>query len=270
MEQPARLPDEIAWGRQSRRRWPVAVVAVAILVAIGYVVVADWTHHQGDDDRDDILGPDQVPSLFGYDGPAAQRLLEGRGLVVRLEPFRDCEVTGRVVASNPPPGTTYERGDPITVYTALPADITCLRDYQDRVTAWQLLDFANGHGAAPAFADRLFVFATDRARAVLRGDRAAHDGVWTGTGVLDALRKASAQVALVSRDPPTYAVPAIRIIRATDELGACGVPDPTVAGTADAFSLLIATPDRTGCPLRLDIYRQADRIEAVALYAPPS
>ena len=237
---------------------------VGALATVG-VVVAITRPEQPLPDR---LRGDQVPSLFGYDGGAARDLLESRGLRVAVEQIRDCEVLGRVVARDPPPGTVVERGDPVTVYTSLPASLTCLTDYQDRVTAWQLLDFANGRGPAPEFADRVLVHAGDAEPVVLDGREARDPDTWDRTGVLAGLREASGRVDLVSEHPLEYAVPAIRITRTDEGIGTCAVPDPAVTGTStgDAFAVLVRSPDRTGCPVRLDVFRDGSAIVALAYY----
>lgn len=244
------------------RRWLGVGALVAALAAIGAVV----TLTRPEQPLPDRLRGDQVPSLFGYDGGAARDLLESRGLAVTVEQARDCEVLGRVVASDPPPGALVDRGDPITVYTSLPASLTCLTDYQDRATAWQLLDFANGRGPAPAFADRVFVYAGDAPPVVLDSRQARDPRTWDRTGVLAGLRRASDRVDLVSEHPLEYAVPAIRITRTDEGLGDCGVPEPAVAGTGDAFAVLVRSPDRTGCPVRLDVFREGSAIVALAYY----
>ena len=251
--------------RDHRRRWLGAGALFVALVLVAVVVAVTRPERP----LPDRLRADQVPSLFGFDGGHAEDLLESRGLDVTLEPFRSCEVLGRVVASDPPPGAAYHRGDPITVYTSLPADVACLTDYQDRVTAWQLLDFANGRGAAPRFADRVFVYAGGAAPVILDGDQARDAGTWADTGVLAGLARASEQVDLVSEHPLEYAVPAIRITRTDEGIGSCGVPEPAVAGTGDAFSVLVRSPDRAGCPVRLDVFRQDDAIVALAYYPAP-
>jgi hypothetical protein len=249
--------------REGRRRWPVAAAFAASLVALGLVVALTRPEPPPPDHLED----DQVPSLFGFDGPAARSLLEQRGLDVRLEPFRGCEVMGRVVGSDPQPGTTYDAGDSITVYTSLPASVECLQNYTDRVLAWALLDFANGRGPAPAFAARVWVYPGDGRRLVLDGDAAADPASWAESGVLAAVRAASDDVSLVSERPLVYAVPAIRVVRATEGLGSCGVPTPSVAGTADAMAVLVRPADRRGCALRVEVYRDdAGRVDAVALY----
>lgn len=210
-----------------RRRWPT-VALVGALVAVGVAVALT----RPDGPPTDRLDDDQVPSLFGYDGEAARTLLEARGLEVELRPRRACEVLDRVLGSIPPAGAPYDRGDGIVVYTSLPADVDCLSNYTDRETAWRLLDFANGRGPAPDFAGPTSAVADD---------------------VLDALRDASAAVALVDERPLTYSLPAIRVTG-------------TDTGGADAFTLLIRPPGGAGDGLRVDVYRDAGAIERVTLY----
>jgi hypothetical protein len=246
-----------------RRRWPTAATLVATVAIAGTVIAL--TRPQPP--PDDHLRADQMPSLFGYDGSAASALLEQRGLEVQQRPFRSCEVRDRVVASEPPAGARVDRGDRVVVYTALPADVSCLTDYGERELAWQLLDWANGHADAPPFAPRVWVYPDAGRRHVLTGSDAADPDTWEGTGVLAALRDASSDVALVQEHPLTYAVPAVRIIAPTERLEQCGVPDPSAAGTADVVAFIVRSADRTGCPLRVEVYRDPQhRIEGVALY----
>lgn len=244
-----------------RRRFALAAVAAA-LAAVGVVVALT----RPDDPPEDRLEVDQVPSLFGYDAAHARALLEDRGLEVTVRPLRACEVLDRVIGSDPEAGQRFDPGDPITLFTAVPADVTCLSDYTDREEAWALLDFANGRGPAPEFADRVFVYPGDARAVVLDGSAAADREGWDATGVLDGLRAASREVRLVTVRPLHYAVPAIRVLAADEQLGSCGVPSPSVAGSADAFSLLVRPPDRTGCGVRVDVFRDDGAIEAVAYY----
>jgi PASTA domain len=259
-----RAPDRPS-SRQGgqRRRWPAAAALAATLAAVGTVVAL--THPEPP--PTDHLSRDQMPSLFGYDGAAARAALEKRGLEVQQRPFQACEVLDRVIGSEPAAGAAYERGDRVVVYTAVPADVSCLTDYGDREVAWQLLDFANGRGPAPSFAPRVWVYPGDGPPLVLDGDEASDPVSWKDTGVLTALRAASSDVALVQEHPLTYAVPAVRVVSANDGLGRCGVPTPSVAGTADVVAFIVRSADRRGCPLRLEAYRdQERRIESVVLY----
>jgi hypothetical protein len=261
----AALADAVRGPRAARRPpWRALAGTVAALAAV--LAVVAWI--RPDQPPTDHLDEDQVPSVFGYGRLAAVGLLTGLGLEVSVEPLRACEVADRALGTDPPRGTTYQPGDPITVYAAVPSDITCLTDYQQRALTWQLVDLANGRGPGPPFADRVFVYDGDGSPAVLTHGRAADRRSWAPGGVLDALRAATARVQLTDDRPPTYAVPALRIVRATEGLGTCGVPEPAVAGTGDAFAALIRSPSRAGCPLRLEVYRDADgRVAALALYA---
>lgn len=255
-------PPERTTGR-SGRRWP-AVAALAVALATAGTVIA---LSRPEPPPADHLRDDQMPSLFGYDGAAASALLEQRGLEVQRRPFRSCEVRDRVVATVPAAGATVDRGDRIVVYTALPADVSCLTDYGERELAWQLLDFANGRAGAPTFAPRVWVYPSDGAPRVLTARDASHQEAWRGTGVLSALREASSDVALLEEHPLTYAIPAVRVVDVTDGLGTCGVPATSVAGTADVVTFIVRSADRTGCPLRVEVYRDQDRrVESVALY----
>src|SRR6478609_8890956 len=76
-----------------RRRWPAAAALMAAVAVAGTVIAL--TRPQPP--PADHLRSDQMPSLFGYDGAAATVLLERRGLDVRQQPFRSCEVLDRVV-----------------------------------------------------------------------------------------------------------------------------------------------------------------------------
>ncbi|MBZ5737866.1 hypothetical protein [Nocardioides mangrovi] len=248
-------------GRGGRR--VLAVGAALALLVGGGTAYRELTRP---DPPGDQLRGDQVPSLFGYDGPTAAQVLKDRGMRVHLQPFQSCEVLDRVTGADPPTGTPYHRGDPITVYTALPSDITCLTDYQDRATAWALLDFANGRGRAPRFAHHVVVYGGDGQRLLLTRRAAGHREAWEPSGVLDGLRAASDAVSLATTEPATYAVPAIRIVPATTGLGSCAAPGPTVTGSHDAFSVLIQPPDRQGCGVRLTVYRDGRAIVAVAYY----
>ncbi|WP_243059546.1 PASTA domain-containing protein [Nocardioides sp. SR21] len=214
------------------RRLPRALALAASLVAVGAGVALT----RPDPPPDDRLHDDQVPSLFGYDGATAQQLLEDRGLRVTLKPRRACEVLDRVLGSIPPAGAPYESGDDIVVYTSLPADVDCLSNYTDRETAWRLLDFANGRGPAPELADPTSAVAPD---------------------VLEALRDASAQVALVDERPLTYSLPAIRVT-------------PTDTGHADSFHLLVRPAGGIGRGVEVEVVREDGEIGDVRLYASPS
>lgn len=249
-------------GAHRPRRRTIAGVVGAAGVVLAAVVLT-----RPDEPPVDRLDEDQIPSVFGFGRQAAEDLLTSRGLEVTVEPMRACEVEGRAIGSDPARGSAYDRGDPITLYTSVPSSITCLTDYQQRSTAWQLLDFANGRGEGPPFADRVTVRSADGTVTLLGHEAAADPAAWAGTGVLKALQAATSRVRLTDDRPLTYAVPALRIIGVTHGLGRCPAPTPAVSGTGDAFAALILAPSGAGCPLRLEVHRDdQQRVAAVALY----
>lgn len=261
----AALAGAVPGPRPARRRPPWRVVAGS-LGALA-VVVAAVAVTRPDRPPTDHLDPDQVPSVFGYSERAARELLAGLGLEVRVQPIRACEVAGRALGSDPQRGAAYRPGDSITLYSAVPASITCLTDYQRRATAWQLVDLAAGRGSGPVFADRVLVYTGVGAPTVLTRDQASDPAAWAQTGVLDDLLRAVSGVLLTAERPPTYAVPAVRIVPAAEGLGSCAPPQPPVADGGDAFAVLVLAPSRSGCPLRLVVYREDGAVDAVALYA---
>lgn len=259
---PSDRPADRRPGRHSRR-WPAAA---ALAIAIGTAGTGIALTRPAPPPADHLRA-DQMPSLFGYDGAAASALLEKRGLEVQRQPFRSCEVLDRVVGSSPATGAAIERGERVVIYTAIPADVSCLTDYGERELAWRLLDFANDRAAAPSFAPRVWVYPSDGPPQILTADDARDPSSWQQTGILAALRQASSDVALVQEYPLTYAVPAVSVVDVTDGLGKCGVPTTSVAGTADVVAFVVRSADRTDCPLRIEVYRDRDRrIESVALY----
>ncbi len=58
--------------------------------------------------------------------------------------------------------------------------------------AWQLLDFANGRGAAPEFASTVYVY-VNGSRTVLSGDEAADADSWAPDSALGLLAAATRQ-----------------------------------------------------------------------------
>ena len=141
-----------------RPRWiaPVAAAA-AIAAAVGAGVVL--VHHQ---DRPDQPGPvaptptldpyaGHIPPVFSYDGTAAQRMLENRGLVVgRKVVTNHCEAPGRALRTVPDVGFPVSPGDRITLYVSGPLVNAC---NPPTLLAWRILDFANGRGPEPSLAE---------------------------------------------------------------------------------------------------------------------
>jgi hypothetical protein len=240
-------------GWRGRAGWP-AIVALAIaLVAVGVAATAlrparPPAHH---------LRDDQVPSLFGYDVGSARRLLTGLGLDVTVRPIRSCEILGRAVGADPPTGATFRRGDHITLFAAIPANVECLTDYSERSSAWRFVDFATGHAPAPPFARRVRVYVGPGSPFVLRRAEAVDPASWAQTGVLSALRDASADVELTRNQPVTYAVPTLEIVPFTDRRS-CGGPLRPEVPSLPGLSFVIRAPAGGGCLVHVDLLRTSE------------
>jgi len=217
----------------------------------------------------DHLRADQVPSLFGYDVGSARRLLAARGLDVSVTPVRSCEILGRAVGADPPTGATVHPGDPVTVFAAIPANVACLSDYQERSSAWRFLDFASDHAPAPPFARRVRVFRDGADPVVLHRHEATDPTAWETTGVLSALRDAAGVVVLTQDQPVTYATPRLDVVPVTDRR-ACGGRIASAVPRLPGISFVLRAPVRGACLVRVDLLRATHDptgpIAAVALH----
>ena len=159
---PVRLPPEqppsrLAWVGAAAATVAVVVAAsVAVTGGLGgslpsfdpspdpteRVVPPPWDTAQ--------LGPDQVPSVFGYDAAAARRLLEQAGYDVNIRSEPACGQQDRAVRTKPAVGTQLGEGEVVTLVVTGPADFACTGPSDARL--WKFIDFASGRSGAPDFA----------------------------------------------------------------------------------------------------------------------
>ncbi len=244
------------------RRWPWVTAATAAVVAVT-AVLATQTSSAKEDPEDKRLRADQVPSLFGYDADGARALLEGLGLQVTVQPSRNCDVNGRVITSDPATGTRFDPGNSITIRTAVPSDIGCMAHYHQREIAWQFVDFANGRGQAPYFANRVFLVANGSTPEVISANDALDPTGWGGLSALTELRWASAQV--VRKDADTYLTPTMTAETVVPPIRTCGIERPVGAGRRAALRVTVAAGP-ADCPVTVDLYLGRGAIDAVVLY----
>ena len=162
----------------------------------------------------------------------------------------------RVVGSDPPAGTPYDDGDPITVHSSvgrrrLPHR---LPGPGDGVAADRL---RRAPGPCPDFAARVFLYPGDGPPVILDRATAQDPDAWLA-GVLEGCARRRSRwrwerPSAVVRRPGDPRRPDRRQDRRVR-----GAP-PAVAGSVDAFALEVRPPGRTGCPLRLDVFREAAR-----------
>jgi hypothetical protein len=235
------------------RPGPLAVLGVLALVVAG---IGTASH------RPPAATP--MPSLFGLDRSAAQRLLEGRGYEVVVVPTPACAPEGLVVASYPRPGQPVRQGATVTVRTAGPRQLaSCAADGSVRADAWAFVGFALG-GRPPAFADTVHVIVDRSEPAMLNHDEALDGTRWGGT--FDLIATAGHQIAGTDTG-----LPVLRADEAVPPDSWCGVPRPIEAGERSALRIEIdprGPRDDHGCPLTIDLYRVGRVVDSVVVYTP--
>ena len=263
-------------GQTSRKLWPMLAAAAAVVAVVGTTAaVVGGTFDEGRPPAADpttpaaspspVLAPDQIPSVFGYDGASATRLLESRGLEVATKPDYTCGTTGRATRTDPAVGSRFQPGDLVTLYvTQVPPNARCVWPApQD--SAWQFLDFANGRGPAPAFADEVTV-QVDGGTRTLTGSEAADPNSWGSGSALEALAAASREVIQVGS---TYRTPDLRVGHAPTGAGSgasyfCGQL-PAVPESRPAVWLAVGfeVDDRGACPFVVGVFETDGRIDTV-------
>jgi hypothetical protein len=224
IEVPPRAPITPAAYR--RRRWlaPVLAGAASVLLVVGGIALVGDGGTQGN-----VSAPDPattrnepsgagIPSVFGYDADSAEQLLTSAGLVVTRKPSYTCLTSDRAVRTSPPAGDAYQGGASVTLLVSeQPSAARCAVPPLDAL-AWQLLDFANGRGPAPAFASEVTVY-VDGQRTVLTGEEAVNPRTWSTGSALGLLAAASRQKEL--REGFT-ATPVLRVHTDDGTQFACG------------------------------------------------
>jgi hypothetical protein len=104
-------------------------------------------------------------------------------------------------------------------------------------------------GAPYERGDEIVVYTSLPADVDCLSDYTDRETAWRQTDLMETLRRASAEVALVDERPVTYSLPAIRVTRAPD-----------------AFTLLIRAPGGAGPGVRLEVHRTDGVIDWLALY----
>ncbi len=240
--------SDTAGGEPPRHRR--AVVAAAAVLAVA--VVAGLLL------REAARPPEQVvvPSTFSLEADAAAAALREVGLRVEVVDAPVCEPRGLVVGSSPSPGTAVDTGSTVTLTTAGPGRRCAPLDA--RATAWTFLRFTRG-GAAPAFADTVFVVYNGREPAVLSRPAATDPARWAAIQrVADELQGPDQVAPRADLD--------LRVAQVVPPATQCGFERPASGGTRRVLRLLLVSGQRT-CPLTVDLYRSgAAEIDAVVIY----
>lgn len=235
-----------------RSPWPfVGVGLVALAIGVGVVLT-----------QDPPTAP--MPSLFGYTGEQAERLLEEDGYDVLLRPVRECEPLGQVLTSDPQAGQPVERGARVSVFTASPAGSNCEAQFVRRSDAWDFLDFAITGESEPPFA-RTVTIVVDGVEGDPRPGVGAKDSPrWT------SIRRLVATQSHRRAATPT-GQPMLSVTQGLAPDSTCGIPKPASSAERTVLRLQVDTREigtTLGCPLTIDLYRDSARtIDAVAIYS---
>lgn len=256
VEEAVRRADRVAGEPRPRRRAVIAGCAVLALATAAGVLA--WVAA-----RPSASDTVTVPSSFALGVTAASAALREVGLRVDVIDAPDCEPTGLVVGTSPPPGTPVDLGSTVTLAAAGAPGPRCAPS-EARRAAWAFLRFARG-GAAPAFDDTVFVIYNAREPAVLSRAAAADPGRWAAIQELSDLLRGPAQdaadVAVATRGPLS-----LRVAEIVPPATQCGIARPPSAGDRPVLRALIAS-DQRSCPFTIDLYRSAnDEIDAVVIY----
>lgn len=210
--------------RRSRYVLPAAAAAAVAVLLVGVVVALDRS-----DPSSPVAptaptgrhGSGVVPSVFGFDAASATRLLQDAGLTVETKDKQTCDTPGRAVRTRPSAGTPVEPGDTVTlIVTKIPPAARCMPPAD--ASAWELLDFANGRGPAPAFADEVSVYLNGKLT-TLTGAEAADPSTWRNSRALGALAVASSEVQVVG-DNEFWLTPRLTIGSLDPSTRVCGGP----------------------------------------------
>jgi len=259
-----------------RRRWPVLAATAAVLAVVGVgaalgpgdlgsdpVAPSDTIPRVDFQVPENSVGPGQIPSVFAYDGSSAQAMLLALGLHVLIAPDPMCGSAGRATFTDPRVGAIYSPGDAVTLRVSTPPTgaVACSKpDSED--LAWQLIDFANGRGTAPAFADEVWVAANNDSD-VIPAARAADPDSWVDGTPLGVLRQLSQEVSTSMGNAKKLVMPNL-VTGASDSEWRCHDLDLSgIPRTGVGVSIRIELPPYE-CTV-VDVFRTNGLISAISL-----
>ena len=155
-------------------------------------------------------------------------------------------------------GTRFQPGDAVTLYvTQIPPNARCVEP-ADEDAAWRFLDFANGRGPAPAFADEVTLYVDGEKTGTVSSAEAADPANW---GVTSAISEIREQTAVLRQINGTWVTPAMSAQRRPEEDSA--VPGPVEDRPALRLSVDVPVDGIFHIPLTVDLYRTDGRIDTV-------
>ena len=269
-ERPVTLRDD--QGRRTRRPLILAAASVVLLVgAVGLAASVPWSTPNSvppvATDSSPGVVVTRVPSVFGYDGDAARTMLESSGLRVTEQVATSCEVQGRALGTEPDTDEPIRPGQQITLLVAQTSpEARCQRNDEARRQAWEFLDFANGRGPAPDFADTVELYVDGQGPIVLSGDERQSPPAWSA--LFPSIQADTEKVFRPQVDPGSSdrtlslgaaqhtATPTMGCVYATPS-ALIGRPVVSATFTLRTQSFYV------GCDVQVDIFRTDGEIDAI-------
>jgi len=258
-----------------RNRWLILGAAAGVAA----ISLGSWAVFGDDGAGPDHSGPavstttdgvpdGTVPSVFGYDRETGTAFLVGLGYQVKVEEKPDCDAPGRAIGTVPDTGTPVEPGATVTLLVATTGDTLDCASLAP-LDAWAFVDFANGHGPAPAFTESVTLVVDDGAPVTLSRSDAGDATTWGTPSALTELHAATQYVVQRTEDGKTqYLIPGLETRHGTPPDEYCGVQRPEVVGDRGALTITVDVPsdDVAHCPTTVALYFTGDRIDTVVTY----
>ncbi|GAA2156162.1 hypothetical protein GCM10009844_44140 [Nocardioides koreensis] len=254
--------------QEARRAWPLLASSAAAVLVVA-AVVAVVVGSPANDGPPTAVEPGQaqrIPPVFGYRANDAATMLQALGLRATVRNQDSCEVAGRALGTSPATGTAYSRGEAVTVLRSTGTHPLAYCAYPpERVEAWAFLDFANGRGPAPPFAERVSLWVDGEHTATLTGDQATDPTAWGDGSALQRLASDSRQVSEVNG---RYVSPGLTTEPDDGTQFLCGGQELPLALSGRASQLIYLAIPADGvfghCAF-VNVFRTSGRIDAVVL-----
>jgi hypothetical protein len=246
--------------------WPLLAAAAAVLA----VATATAVFTLGGGSTPPVVTPrvDSVPSVFGYTAAQAAAMLEGEGFAARIVAKDTCETKDRAVGTSPPAGSGIGAGDEVVVFSSTgdAPNAFCANLGAPRVEAWEFLDFANGRGPAPAFAQEVTLWVNGVETTSLTATQATDLASWGDGSALARLAEDSRAVKPSGKETMTPTLRADRLDHA-EQFSCGGSSLPRSLRQREALVLSVEFPERgpVGDCAFVFVFRHEGLIDAVAL-----
>jgi len=269
-----------------RRTWPMLAAAAAVIGLVSTAALLGPRLGEQATPDPGVDGPgghapgagtlddDQIPSVFGYDTESAMGLLEAAGLNVIVRPQSGCDDIGRALRTEPATGVRFWPGDTVTLVAgAAPPNARCAQT--PRTEAWEFVDFANGRGPAPAFADTVTLYVDGKLTATLTAEQAADPDSWGDPSAVTEIRRESTEVDKVivtaaKQDPPVsvgtvYVTPHLDATYCGSKISSCSVLAPAAYADRQSLSFVIDinSDGQFHQPLNVALYTTDGAIDTV-------